>query len=96
MGPLGKLAANTCLSRFCNYYVHVHVHIYQPMMYNVHVHSSYMTLIWVHELHGQIHPNQDHVTDLFANDPLSLFGYLTVSPTHPVIPIGLYRQWQTF
>ena len=51
---------------------------------HVHVHSSYMTLIGVHEMHGRMHPNQGHVTILFAVDPLSLFGYLTVSSTHPV------------
>ena len=27
---------------------------------------------------------QGSVTNLFAIDPLSLFGYLTVNPTHPV------------
>ena len=46
-----------------------------------HVCYSYMTLIGVHEMHGRMHLNQGH---LFAIDPLSLFGYLTVSPTHPV------------
>ena len=42
---------------------------------------------WVHVTHGRMHPNQDHVTDLFAMDPLSLCGYLTVSSTHPVTDI---------
>ena len=31
-----------------------------------------------------MHPNQGHVTKLFAVDPLSLLAYLTVSSTHPV------------
>ena len=44
----------------------------------------YMTLIGVHELHGQMHPNQGRAINLLAIDPLSLFGYLTVSPIHPV------------
>ena len=30
--------------------------------------SSYMTLIGVHEMHGRMHPNQGHVTILFAVD----------------------------
>ena len=34
------------------------------------------TLIGVHELHGRM---QDHVTILFAVDPLSLFGYISHS-----------------
>ena len=38
--------------------------------------SSYMTLIGVHVLHGGMHLNQGHITNLFAVDPLSLFGYL--------------------
>ena len=43
-----------------------------------------MTLIEVHQLHRQMHSNQGRVTNLFAINPFSLFGYLTVSPTHPV------------
>ena len=33
------------------------------------MHNNYMTLIGVHELDGQMYPNQDHVTNLFAVDP---------------------------
>ena len=40
-----------------------------------------MTLIGVYDMHVQVHPNQGHVTNMFAVDPLSLFGYLTVSTT---------------
>ena len=52
-----------------------------------------MTLIEVHEMHGLMHPNQDHVINLFAVDPHSLFGYLTVSSTHPITDISLYKFW---
>ena len=48
------------------------------------VHSGYVTLFGVHELHGWMYPKQGRVINLFAVDPLSLFGYLTVNPTHPV------------
>ena len=43
--------------------------------------SSYMTLIGVHEMHGQMH---SHVTNLFAVSRLSQLAYLTVSHTHPL------------
>ena len=35
-------------------------------MYNI------VVLIGVHELHGQMHTNQGHVTNLFAVDPLTI------------------------
>ena len=37
----------------------------QMYVQNVHVRSSYITLIGVHEIHGRMHPNQGHVTNLF-------------------------------
>ena len=51
-------------------------------------------------MHGHMHRNQGHVTNVFAVDPLSLVSYLTVSPTHPVtgnepIKTSVARQWQT-
>ena len=48
------------------------------------VYSSYMTLIGVHEMHGRMHPNYGHVTNLFAVSLLSQLAYLTVSHTHPL------------
>ena len=69
-------------------YMCVHIHV-QPL-YTVlhalfmilphpskilHVRSGYMTLIGVHELYRQMHPDQGLVANLFAVDPLSLFGY---------------------
>ena len=41
-------------------------------------------------MHGQIHPIQGN---LFAFDPLLLFGYLTVSPTHPVSGKLAYKNF---
>ena len=82
-----------CLSCAC---VYTHTHSFVPTDHilvdsgiththvSVHVRNSYMTLIGVSEMHGRMDPNQDHVTNLFAIDPLSLFGYLTVGSTHPV------------
>ena len=55
--------------------------VWKQVIYIIYV---YMTLFGVHEMYVLMHPNQDHVTNLFAVDPLSLFGYLTVSSTHPV------------
>ena len=34
---------------------------------HTHVHSSYMTLIGVHEIHGRVHPKH-HVTDMLVID----------------------------
>ena len=46
-----------------------------------------MTLIGVHEMmHGQMHPNQSHVTNLFAIDPLSATTQLH-RPLQPVISL---------
>ena len=42
-----------------------------PNIACMHVRSGYMTLIGVHELHRQMHPDQG---SLFTVDPLSLFG----------------------
>ena len=47
---------------------------------DIHKHSSYMTLIGVHEMHGRVHPNQYHVTDLFVYDPPSSSGYPMIIP----------------
>ena len=44
--------------------------------------SSYMTLIGVHEMHGRVHPNQCHVTDLLVVDLCSLLAYFMT--THPL------------
>ena len=52
-----------------------------------------MTSIGVHELHGRMHPNYGHVTNLFSDDPLSPSGYLIVTSTHIVagnLPIKLW------
>ena len=70
-------------SPFLKFKVHTYTHVHVQKWY-VHVYSSYMALIGVHEMHGWMHPDQGHVTNLFAVAPLLLFGYLTVSPTHPV------------
>ena len=64
----------------CTMYVYVHMYLKCTCT----VYSTCMTLIGVHELHGRTYPNQGHVANLFAVDPLSLFGYLTVSTIHPV------------
>ena len=48
-----------------------------------HTCSSYITVIGVHEIHGQMHPN-GYVTNLFAVSLLSQLAYLTVSHTHPL------------
>ena len=39
------------------------------------------------EVCGHMHPNQCHVTILFAHALLSLSGYLMVTCTHPVANI---------
>ena len=36
------------------------------------VRYSYMPLIGVHEMHGQMHPNQGLVTGLLAHDPFNI------------------------
>ena len=52
--------------------------------YITYTHSSYMTLIGVHELCSRAQPNYCHVNNLFACDPLSSSGYLMITYTHPV------------
>ena len=37
---------------------------------------SYMTLIGVHELHGQMHHNQDHVTTLYIYIYIYIYIYM--------------------
>ena len=80
-------------------YIHLCIHVVgkraQPAVLQLSQKSSYWTLIEVHELHGQMHPNQRHVTKLFAVDPLSLFGYLTSSCNDFPIKTLVARQGQT-
>ena len=49
---------------------------------HVHVHNSYLTVIGVHEMHGQVHPNYCQTTILLIVDPLSSWDYLMM--THPL------------
>ena len=37
----------------------------------MHTRSSYLTVIGVHEMHGQMHPNYCQITNLLVVDPLS-------------------------
>ena len=66
-----------------------------------HTHSSYMTLIGVHKMHGRVHRNLCHVTGLLVVDLRSSLANLTT--THP-LPIasklkvrllGNYQQTHT-
>ena len=41
-----------------------------------------MTLIGVHEMHGRVHSNQCHVTDLLVVDLRSSLAYFVM--THPL------------
>ena len=54
-------------------------------VYIYYVHSSYMTLIGMHEMHGRVNPNQRHITDLLVIDSHSSLAYLMM--THP-LPIA--------
>ena len=79
--------------------IHMLTHTY------THTHSSYMTLIGVHEMHGRMHSNSCHVTDLFVRDPLSSSDYpmIVYTGTHPItdnLPkkpwlLGDYKQTHT-
>ena len=50
---------------------------------HTHKQYSYMTLIGVHEMHGRVHPNECHVTDLLAVDLCSSLAYFMT--THPLL-----------
>ena len=64
------------------YCMDAHIHVYT---------CNYMTLIGVMScMQEQVHPNQGCVTNLFAVDSLSLFGYHTVSPTHSVTLLNFW------
>ena len=63
-------------------------------------HSSYMTLIGVHKMHGRVPPNYCHVTNLFVHGPFLSSGYPKIIYTHPIannlpIKILIARQLQT-
>ena len=42
---------------------------------HTHTHNSYMTFIGVHEMHGRVHSNLCHVTDLLVVDLCSSLAY---------------------
>ena len=46
------------------------------------VHSSYLTVIVVHEMHSRMHHNHCQITNLLAHDPPSSLAYLMM--THPL------------
>ena len=49
-------------------------------------HSSYMTLIGMHEMHGRVYPNKCYVTDLLVVDLRSSLAYFMM--THPLPVAG--------
>ena len=94
--PNDSQSLQLCDAVFTCIYVHVHIHFVDWVLVSVDLilnhrlciytesTCSIMTLIRAHELHGRMHPNQSHLPNLVAVDPLSLLAYFTVSHTHLV------------
>ena len=50
-----------------------YMYMYMYVIVN-HVHSSYLTVIGVHEMHGRMHPNYCQITILLVVDPPLIIG----------------------
>ena len=50
----------------------------------VHTYNSYLTVIGVHEMHGQMHPNYCQITILLVFDLCSSLAYFTMTQPLPI------------
>ena len=62
-------------------------HTIMHTQYHTHTHSSYMTSIGVHEMHGRVHPNKCHVTVVDLCSSLAYFMMTHPFPVAGKLPI---------